>query len=182
MEIKTVEILQSIVTKDPTIEIIEIWANVLYVRKTKGRNTFHSKCGITESQGIYLNILTFNKDEYKRLQIKYHPDKQPKYLYISKGINQWKELLLRRYEGKFNNELFRFIIDPCGQTRSFESFAESISDRWKQTPGLFNGFISSEELLKQQAEAARRHQEDLDWQRSRGEKRPAYDHKPEYPW
>ena len=169
MDIQSYKKLQEIVDKDPNIEIIEIWERVLYIRRKKGRNTFHTKKGITTlTSGIYLNTIEFSKDEYKRLQNKYHPDRNPKYLHISKGINQWKELLLRHLEGEFNRGLYNFIIDTYPTDRSIFTTLESIDLSFIKTTRFLDGPIKSrEQQAAEKAERARRREENFNWQRGR---------------
>lgn len=175
MKIETAQILQQIIDKDSTIELIEVWSNVLYIRRSKGRNTFFSKKGIQETEGVYINIFNFTKNEYKRLQFKYHPDFNSKYLHISKSLNQWKDLLLRHLEGKLNRELYSVIIDSCTFDASLLTTIQSTSIEWAEAARFLHGLIQSANDPIKKAERSRWIEEDLEWRRTGIKIDPWYD-------
>lgn len=75
MKISTMRNLQKIMDTGDNIACIDIWKNVLYIRKFKGRNVFMSKKGVTdEDTGRYFNLYEFDKSYIRKLQRKYHPD------------------------------------------------------------------------------------------------------------
>ena len=141
MDLNSCKNLQNFINSDNTIELIEIWANVLYIRRNKGRNSFYSKKGITTlNSGIYINIYNFSKNEYKRLQSKYHPDRNPKYLHISKGINQWKDILSRCEYRVKNRNFYTVLIATYSKDTSIYSIKSTITAfSMEQASGLFDG-------------------------------------------
>jgi hypothetical protein len=166
MKLETAEKLQQIIDKDSTIELIEIWSNVLYIRRSKGRNTFFSKKGIEEVSGVYINLFNFTKEEFKRLQKKYHPDinkGKASYVYISKSINQWKELLLEHLNGELTRSLYQQFIDSCRQQSSIFTALQSISTEWCKTTGFFHGVIQRSQDPIAKAKARSWIEEDLKW-------------------
>lgn len=186
MDLQSCLKLQSIIDNDSNIELIEIWDKVLYVRCYKGRNTFMSKKGVTNlKEGIYINIYKFTKDEYKRLQLKYHPDKRPSHLHISKGINQWKTLLSRCEYRIKNRNIYSSLIESHTRNTSIFSLEKSIrAYNVEQTPRLLDGLIIgnwedaewapgwnadnyAEKIAEQRAESQRWWKEELLRQRGR---------------
>ena len=56
---------------DPTVDLVEVWDTVLYIRKKKGcgRNTFASKRGLEYQLNVY-----YTAGRFKELSLNYHPD------------------------------------------------------------------------------------------------------------
>lgn len=174
MNLETCKNLDTLIQKDNSIEIIEIWANVLYIRRSKGRNSFYSKKGITvEKEGIYCNNLKIS-DSYKDLLKKYHPDlnqEKSNYVNISKNINRWKDLLLESGQREFNQQLYTKLIEFCGSFTSIFSIGSRTSFITKQTCGSINLFTprSEQEFVKWKAERAGETQAFLDSQLTRAQ-------------
>jgi len=138
MDAQTCRNLQTLIDKDNNIELIEIWAKVLYLRMKKGKNKFCSKKGITNlSSGIYLNLTNF-KNEYTKLQRKYHPDKNAKHFEISKGINQWKAFIFECDKRELNRTELNTLLESCPPNTSLFSLREPASYLQQQETGLFN--------------------------------------------
>ena len=112
--------LQKIMDSDSSICCIEVWSRVLYVRRWKGRNTFMSKKGVTtEITGIYFNLKKI-KDEYKHLQLKFHPDYNKSTLHLSQSLNKWKELLLGCDQREINAGLHILFNDRTSYGEQIE--------------------------------------------------------------
>ena len=155
MDIQTCSNLQKLIDENPNIQIIEIWDKVLYIRMKKGRNTFHSKKNITTmNSGIYLNLLNFNND-YKQLQRQFHPDINSKYSEISKGINQWKQLLSECHHREFNRTEFDILISSFTPDTCIFSASKSIGIILAEATGFCYGSQSLEAEIARRAESKR---------------------------
>jgi len=156
MNLETCQNLSLIIEKDQTIEVIEIWAKVLYIRRSKGRNSFYSKKGITkETEGIFCNNLKVSEN-YKSLFKKYHPDLnkgKESYVDISKNINRWKNLLLESGQREFDQQLYTELIEFCGPLTSIFTIGTRASFIAKQTCGSINipQFSSEQEFVEWKA-------------------------------
>ena len=141
MDFKTIDNLQKLIDNDSNILLIEIWKRVLYIRMKKGRNKFHSKKGITTlSSGIYINLINFRKS-YKNAQLRFHPDLNANNFEISKGLNQWKQLLSECDKREFNRTEFNKLISAHPDGASIFSSVQSIRIILEQETGFFNGYI-----------------------------------------
>lgn len=179
MDIQSCKNLQALIDKDNNIELIEIWANILYLRMRKGKNKFCSKKRITNlKEGVYLNIYTFSKNEYKQLQQKYHPDTSSKYLHISKSLNQWKDLLSRCDYRVQNRSIYLDIAATYSNNPSIFSIEKSIRIfSMAKEARLFDGLLEDTAewaegcdeawLAQQRAESQSRWKEWSNWQRGR---------------
>lgn len=132
--------------KDPDIQLIEVWANVLYARMVKGcgkRNKFISKCNLEYSYEVY-----YRKQEFKRVSNTYHPDragkqvsKQNTYTKLQQGINHLREQYKSGLSERSKNAIS--VIHSLPQFTQFTSTKIS-SER-----------ISLSEAIKQEVDSAR---------------------------
>lgn len=118
--------------EDTSIELIEVWSNILYARMKKGcgKNKFISKKGLTFTLPVY-----YDESNYRKISLRYHPDrnitgsvsKQRTYENLSKLINISRETLSRLFKGRrFNainfvrsNEAFtRFTTTKSNKERN----------------------------------------------------------------
>lgn len=93
------------ILEDPTVELIEVWDRVLYVRKKKGcgRNTFKSKAGLEYKLNAY-----YTTKEFRTISKRYHPDKQ-----------NWND----KYKQQNANELFASISVSREQLQIYELYS-----------------------------------------------------------
>lgn len=189
MDIQTCLNLQLIVDKDESIELIEIWDKVLYIRRDKGRNTFYSKKGLTNlKSGIYVNPYKA-AFKYKELQKKYHPDlhynKKEYYVEISQSVNQWKDLLLKCNQRIFNGDVYRILIEFCGQDTSiFHSTVPAMLIAEYETPRLLNipRFSCEQDFIEWKAKISGWSQQLTDMSLTRNQRIRKYGYDPIYEW
>ena len=171
MDIQTCFNLHQLIEEDQNIQLIEIWERVLYIRVKKGRNRFHSKKNITTlSEGIFVNPNNISS-EYKQLQKKYHPDYNKKYENISKGINQWKELLSESGQRKFDRNLYIQLIELHGPLTSIFTIGATARNIFIETSGCIHipSFSSKQEFIEWKAKDRSATEAFLDSQLTRAE-------------
>lgn len=91
--------LQEIIDTDSTIELIEIWDNVLYVRRNVGRCSFMKKPESLKNNKEYQIYINLKKgsDYVRQLLFKFHPDRSKSKCSaeITACLLEWREFLSR---------------------------------------------------------------------------------------
>ena len=108
---------------DPTVDLVEVWDTVLYIRRKKGcgRNTFASKRGLDYQLNVY-----YTPERFKELSLNYHPDTA-----IRKSKNQTELqqyiILSRRYLEGYEHD--QRTVDAIRFVQTTKQFTQLASTR-----------------------------------------------------
>lgn len=147
--------LASLKKKYPNLAVIEVWANVLYLRMSQGRCVFHSKKGTVFSTlevGTWV-LATENdleaKQLYKKMAIQLHPDKKS-------GCKDKFIKLKKCYE---NYETIRARLGGEYSERSEYLYYKEQDEEWfRETYGSYEEYVKRR---REQDEYARQQVEEL---------------------
>jgi hypothetical protein len=144
--------------EDPSIELIEVWDKILYVRMKQGsgKNKFISKKGLTFNLSVY-----YYESNYRKISSRYHPDRETKKISkqrtltsLCQNINISREAISGLFEGRRSNAInfvrsneeftrFTTIESNTKRSKSLEQIDEEIHQAGYDDYELFGEYCSN---------------------------------------